>query len=98
MTIAKKLYALILTALLGMLALTGLSMYQLNKVNTAASYGIVNTVPSLLALDDARSAFASLRLALWRYLGTTDPAMRSRFEKNMTDAHAKVIDALNSRP
>ena len=94
MTIAKKLYALIFTTLLGLFGLTILSIHQLDKVNTDASYSTVNTVPSLLTLDAARSSFASVRLALWRYLGTTDAQMRARFEQDMIKGHAKVLEAL----
>lgn len=95
MTIAKKLYALILTTLLGLFGLTMLSIHQLDKVNTDASYSTVNTVPSLLVLDNARSSFASIRLGLWRYLGTTDAQLRASFEQGMTKAHAKVLAALD---
>ncbi|QDD64507.1 HAMP domain-containing protein [Herbaspirillum seropedicae] len=95
MTIAKKLYALIFTTLIGLFGLTILSIHQLDKVNTDASYSTVNTVPSLLALDAARSSFASIRLALWRYLGTTDAQMRARCEQDMIKGHAKVLEALD---
>ena len=93
MSIAKKLYLLIFSAILGLLILTGLSIYQINKVNAAASYANINTVPSLVELDNARNGWASIRIALWRYLDMTDPAQKSQFEQQMKDEHSKVIAA-----
>lgn len=96
MTIAKKLYLLVAAVIIGLAVLTGISMLQIDKVNTAASYANVNTVPSLLALDDARSAASSIRLALWKTLAESDPALRKSFAKQMSDFEIKVTDALNT--
>nr|WP_198984086.1 methyl-accepting chemotaxis protein [Herbaspirillum sp. ASV7] len=95
MTIAKKLYALIAAAIVGLLVLTALGMYQIERVNTAASYSTVNTVPSILAIDDASDAAYTIRVALWKFMSDSDPAFRQAVEKSMTDAHAKVIAALD---
>ena len=63
MTISKKLYLLIFSVVLGLVLLTGLSVYQIDKVNTSASYATVNTVPSILAIDDASDAAFTIRVA-----------------------------------
>jgi len=95
MTIAKKLYVLIFSVVLGLALVTSLNIYQLDKVNTAASYSTVNTVPSVLAIDDAANAMYSIRVAFWKYLSVTDPTDRRALEKSMDESHKKVIDALN---
>lgn len=95
MTIAKKLYLLVAAVIAGLAVLTGISMLQIDKVNTAAGYANVNTVPSLLTIDDARSAASSIRLALWKTLAENDPGLRKTFAKQMSDFEIKVIDALN---
>jgi len=95
MTISKKLYLLIFSVVLGLVLLTGLSVYQIDKVNTSASYATVNTVPSILAIDDASDAAFTIRVALWKYISDADPAIRGASEKTMSSARAKVIDAFN---
>ena len=56
MTISKKLHLLIFSVLLGLVILTGLNVYQIDRVNRAASYATNNTVPSILAIQDASDA------------------------------------------
>jgi methyl-accepting chemotaxis protein len=95
MTISKKLHLLIVSVLLGLAILTGISVYQIDRVNRAASYATVKTVPSILTIQDASDAAYSIRVALWKYIADADPAVRSSTEKAMSAAHVKVIEALN---
>jgi methyl-accepting chemotaxis protein len=95
MTIAKKLYLLIFSAALGLVTLTGIGIYQLNRVNTAASYSTVNTVPSLLTIAKQMNALSALRINSWKFLAVSDPSVRSAVEKIMQESHRDVIDALN---
>jgi len=95
MSIAKKLYLLIFSVVLGVVLLTGLNIYQIDKVNDAASYATINTVPSLLALGEATDNVFVQRISALKYITDTDPTRRSAEEKTMTETHAKVIDALN---
>jgi len=95
MTIAKKLNLLIFCVILGLVLLTGLGIYQINKVDTSASYSTVNTVPSLLALDQVSDAAYAVRIALWKYISTMDPALRNSAEKAMIENRETVIAAFN---
>ena len=58
MTIAQRLYILVLAAVLGLVGLSGLGYFQIGKVYTAANYANVNTVPSMLVLNNAEAAQA----------------------------------------
>jgi methyl-accepting chemotaxis protein len=95
MTIAKKLYLLIIAVVVGLAMLTSMGIYQINRVNTAASYSTVNTVPSLLTISEFSDSAFSLRIALWKYIATKDPAVKKSAEKAMGDARDRVIQALN---
>jgi methyl-accepting chemotaxis protein len=95
MTIAKRLYILIATVVIGLAALAGLNMYQMNVVYTGANFANVNTVPSLLTLDQAFVAVAQLRTQVWQYMALSDPAKRAEMAKSMSENHAKVVAALN---
>ena len=95
MTIAKKLYLLIGSVVVGLVILTGMSIAELNKVYTAANFSTVNTVPSILDLDTAIESASSIRLALWKYLGNPPADEKAALEKTMRDKHDAVIAALN---
>ena len=95
MTIAKRLYALILSVVLGLAALAGFSIYEMDRVYTAASYATVNTVPSLLILNHAFVPFTQMRTAVWQHLAAKDPAARDKLEAGIKEARAAVGQALD---
>jgi methyl-accepting chemotaxis protein len=95
MTIAKRLYALILSVVLGLAALAGFGIYQMDRVYTAASYATVNTVPSLLSLNQAFVPFAQMRTAVWQHMAGKDAATRSKLEAGINEARAAVGKALD---
>ena len=95
MTIAKRLYALILSVVLGLVALAGFSIYKMDRVYKAASYATVNTVPSLLTLNHAFVPFTQMRTAVWQHLAVKDPAARDKLEAGIKEARAAVGQALD---
>ena len=95
MTIAQRLYALILSVVLGLVALAGFSIYEMDRVYKAASYATVNTVPSLLTLNHAFVPFTQMRTAVWQHLAAKDPAVRGQLETSMRAARVAVGQALD---
>ncbi|WP_244216355.1 methyl-accepting chemotaxis protein [Herbaspirillum rubrisubalbicans] len=76
-----------------MASLTGMSIYQSNKIADAASYTSTNIVPSLLVLGDAGEAVFRIRVGIWRYAASTDAATRAKLEKSMNLQGEKVLAA-----
>ncbi|WP_269465387.1 methyl-accepting chemotaxis protein [Herbaspirillum rubrisubalbicans] len=76
-----------------MASLTGMSIYQSNKIADAASYTSTNIVPSLLVLGDAGEAVFRIRVGIWRYAASTDAATRAKLEKSMSLESEKVLAA-----
>jgi methyl-accepting chemotaxis protein len=95
MTVAQRLYLLIVSAIVGLVSLAGLGIVQMDKVYTAANFGNVSTVPSLLTLSDAFRKAAQLRTQVWQYMALSDPVKKSQMADKMRAGHAQVIDALN---
>jgi len=95
MTIVKKLYLLIFAVVLGVIALSGLSIHQIEKVNASASYSADKTVPSVVEIDHAADAVCALRVALWTYMSTADPRARVAIEEKMHASYEKINAALN---
>jgi methyl-accepting chemotaxis protein len=59
MTIKTKMMIVVLAALLGIASLAGVSRYQIARVYESANFGTVNSVPSILALDDGSLALTT---------------------------------------
>ena len=88
MTIAKKLYLLIIAVILGLCALAALSIYQSHRVSESAGYSTQNTVPSILALDQAIESVYAIRLNVARYF--IEPATREKIFPVLDSLHEKV--------
>ena len=95
MTIAKRLYLLITFVAVCLSGLAGIGIYQMNRVYVAANYANINTVPSIVILDEAFGALANLRVFLWQYLATTDGAQKEQLRNRMNEMSSDFIKALN---
>jgi methyl-accepting chemotaxis protein len=94
-SIANRLYCLIFSAVLGLVSLTILSIYQISSVYSTASYTTRNTVPSLLAMDEAIDAITKIRVQTWEHIAVGDIAKKKDLEKQMNVARAKLIASLD---
>lgn len=93
MTIAKRLYLLILGTMLGLLALGCLGVVQMGKVYDAANYGNENTVPSLVVLHNAGIAFTRERLLIYRHALNPDSGKKLEIESLIGAAGAELDKA-----
>ena len=92
--IKGRLYVLVACALAGLAAVTGLSHRLAERIFESASYSTVNTVPSLLVLEDAFEPLAHIRVQLWQHLAQADPTAKATLEQAMKDNRARVDEAL----
>ena len=95
MTIAKRLYLLIIFVGVTMTLLAGLGVYQINRVYAAANFTTVNTVPSLIELDKAVLGFLDIRKLFWQSLASLEPEQKKVAQKSIADDHVKITEALN---
>jgi len=95
MSIKHRMYILMIAAIVGLAGLAGMSIYQINRVFTAANFATVNVVPSLIALDEASTSFDIMRLTIWQYIGATDAAEKSQILTKKKELHDKVIAQLD---
>lgn len=90
MTIAKRLYLLILCSILGLLALGGLGLYQMGRLYDAANFGNENTVPSLIILNEILKQTSQERVLIYRHALASDSA-------KMTEIEAQIDEAMRQR-
>lgn len=96
LTVGKRLSVLVSTAIAGLLAVTALGLKEIKETYEAASYAAVNTVPSLMALDNATDAFSDIRVEGYQHILSTDNAQKKSIEETITLNHSKIDTALKS--
>ncbi|WP_300759110.1 methyl-accepting chemotaxis protein [Janthinobacterium sp.] len=94
MSIAKRLYLLLFSVAAGLAALSGVGIFEIQRVYTDASYATVNTVPSLLALSDAFVAFSQMRTEVWQHMASQDADKRAALERSIAASRLAVGKAL----
>jgi len=94
MTVGKQIASLPTLALAAIILIFGVMLHDIGEVFDAASYGTVNTVPSLLVLDRLESNLAALRSAAWEHTSRTDPAQLSKLDSSIVAHRLAVQTAL----
>jgi len=94
MTVGKKIALLPIVAVIAIVMVALLMMRDIGKVYDAASYGTVNTVPSLLVLDEMEANLATLRVNIWKHLARNDLAAMALEEQFITEGRAGIDKAV----
>ncbi|MDR3417912.1 MAG: methyl-accepting chemotaxis protein [Nevskia sp.] len=94
MTVGKKMLLLVLSGLLGLIGVSGMGQYQIDKVYTAANYANVNSVPSLVLLGEAMKHLTAVRVALYRHTLTTDSEGMAKEEQVAAASRQKLDEDL----
>jgi methyl-accepting chemotaxis protein len=95
LTVSRKLWALVTIAFSGTCVLTTLMWSQVDRVYDAASFAVLNTVPSVRDIDAAQSGAMRLHDSLWQYTATTDEKTWRALDAKIDSAKKDVGDALD---
>ncbi|WP_277373089.1 methyl-accepting chemotaxis protein [Pseudomonas sp. AA-38] len=95
MTISKKMILLVLSALLGILILAGVGYHQMSQVFTAANYGNVNSVPSIVALEKLGSAVNAQIQLTYRHILTIDASAMAQLESQIKSSREDIQQAID---
>src|SRR5476649_2659748 len=96
MTVSKRLLTLILGAAVRLLALAGLALNQMGRIYTAANYANVNTVPSILVLDQAHDAFSTLQVLTYSHVLNTDKGIMMALDQKINVERDRIELALKN--
>ncbi|GAC1032929.1 methyl-accepting chemotaxis protein [Pseudomonas sp. No.21] len=94
MTISKKMILLVMSALLGILLLSGVSYQQMNQVYTAANYANINSVPSIVVINTLRNALNQHIQQIYTHILTTDEAAMKELDKGLLDNEGAIQSAI----
>lgn len=96
MTVKQRLLILIGTAVLGLASLAGFNYVQIDKVYNATNFNTINTLPSVLLLNDIVGDISSVRANVWRHLTETDDAAKAEVEREIEVRRANIDKLLDA--
>ncbi|WFP49102.1 methyl-accepting chemotaxis protein [Methylomonas sp. EFPC3] len=93
MTVTQRLLILIGSAVLGLAGLAGFNYVQIDRVYTATNFNTVNTLPSVLLLNDIVGEISGVRAHVWQHLTETDDSAMQSVEREI-ETRRRNIDKL----
>ncbi|OHC24515.1 MAG: histidine kinase [Pseudomonadales bacterium RIFCSPHIGHO2_02_FULL_60_43] len=96
MTISKKMILLVISAVLGILVLSGVGYQQINQVFNAANHGNINSIPSLVALEKMGGAVNVQIQLVYRHILTTDAAAMAELEPRITSNRNEIQQSIEA--
>ena len=90
MTVANRLYLLVISAVFGFVVLTALEYNQIDRVFESANYGNVNTVPSIIVLDVAAQALWAERVRAYRHVLVNETDKKNDIESKIKSAQQEL--------
>ncbi|MCQ8119974.1 MCP four helix bundle domain-containing protein, partial [Methylomonas rosea] len=95
MTVTQRLLLLIGSAILGLAGLAGFNYVQIDKVYTATNFNTINTLPSVLLLNDIVGEISGVRAHVWQHLTETDDTAMAGVEEEIEKKRANIDKLLS---
>ena len=86
MSIGKQLIAMLSIAILGILAVFSIGLTKMTTVYEKANYASVNTVPSILVIDDALAHAYAIRVSIWKHVAIEKQEEMKKIEIEIENA------------
>lgn len=96
MTISKRLLILLATSIISLILISGVGLFQMNRVYTATNFSNENVVPSILVLETAQKEFMTLRIRVYRHILNNDPKALADIDASIEDAKKNIDSKLKS--
>ncbi len=95
MSVANRLYLLILVATIGLISLAGISYFQMGRVYEITNFTNINSAPSVKQLDEALADYEKLNSLIWQHMLNSDNAKKAKIETAIAETHLKLNNGLN---
>ena len=95
LTVAKKMILLLSIAVIGLIVLAFSGQYYINQVFEKTNYVTINTVPSIIVLDDLSKSYSDLQETVYQHVINTDDATMAQLDKTVLEHRAKMDEALD---
>jgi len=94
MTVAKKMMLLIGTAIFGLILIASMAQYYIDEVYNKTNYLNINTVPSIIVLDDMSKAYADMQETVYQHIVNTDDATMTQLDRVILEYRAKLDESV----
>lgn len=94
LTVKAKLILLIAIAVVGLVGLISLSYFNLEKVYEDTNVSNVNSIPSVITLNESMKRFGQLRVRLYRHVLNGDANAMAEIEKKIDEAKVGLENSL----
>ncbi|MFQ6333462.1 methyl-accepting chemotaxis protein [Methylophilus sp. 3sh_L] len=94
MTVAKKMILLIGTAVFGLVLIASMAQYYLDQVYNKTNYLNINTVPSIIVLDEMSKAYADMQETVYQHIVNTDDATMTQLDRVILEYRAKLDEGV----
>ena len=91
MSVANRIYLLIVISALGLFTLAGIAYFQTERVFDYTNYANVNAAPSIEVLDETVADFEKLNSLIWQHMLNTDNSKMQVIEKQVAETHSKMM-------
>jgi methyl-accepting chemotaxis protein len=96
MTVKQRLLMLVFCAVVGLLLVSGIGVFQITRVYTAANFANENTVPALVALDEIGVHIGRGRLRILRHVNSSDTSKMPELERGIEESENHVRAGLKT--
>ena len=96
MTIAKRIYLLIIFVGVMMTLLLSVELYQTTQVFKASSVSSENVIPSMKHLNMAMKGIGDIRRTYWQSLAVSDPTKKQKLHEDILVSRSVIADALDA--
>ena len=90
MSVAKRLYLLIFSAIFGLFSIMGFSLYEMRQVYNVVNFANVNTVPSISAMSSVYKHFGNIRAWAWEITINQDPVVQAQLIEKLDEQFVEV--------
>ncbi len=96
MTIAKRLILLIVVAILGLLAVGGMGLYEMERINQGLEFSNNDSIPSISTVDSIHSNLLGLRVRVLYHILVASPQDKAAAEKAIDEQKAEIAKLVNT--
>jgi methyl-accepting chemotaxis protein len=92
MSVAKRMYILILIAAIGLISIAGISYFMMENVYQKTNYTNEKSVPSVEVLGEALAEFERLNSLIWLHMLNTNNDKMTSIETQIAETHKQLTD------
>jgi methyl-accepting chemotaxis protein len=96
MTVEKRMYLLITVAAIGLVSLSALGYFQMNRIYDEVNVSNVNAIPSAIKVDGVIADFEKLNGLIWQHMATTENDKMRVIEQSVATTHQSLTDHLQA--